>query len=69
MNVGNLCRLVPSCQPHELLGFRRDSLYGTLISFKVMSKVVEAENAATSGSSGGKFAGAASRRAKFNANK
>ncbi len=68
MNVGTLCRLVPSCQPHELLGLPLDSLYGTLISFKVMSKVVEAENSASSGS-GGKFAGAAARRAKFNTNK
>ena len=44
MNVGYMCKIVPAYLPHELLGFKKDSLPGTLLSIEILGKIVEAEN-------------------------
>lgn len=43
MNVAYACKAVPSCMPHELLGFDLNDLTGTLLSIKLLNKVAEEE--------------------------
>ena len=43
MNVASLCKAVPACFPHEMLGYERDSLAGTFISLQLLSKLAKEE--------------------------
>jgi len=44
MNVGNVCKAIPAYLPHELLGYKTDSLPGMLLSIKILEKIIEEEN-------------------------
>ena len=44
MNVGNVCKAIPAYLPHELLGYKTDSLLGMLLSIKILEKILEEEN-------------------------
>jgi len=46
MNVALLCKVVPAYLPHELLGFRTDSLQGTLLSIDLLTKIGNLESEA-----------------------
>ena len=62
MNVASLCKQVPAYLPHELLGYETDSLKGTLLSSKLISRLNELEIEA----SNEKTQKQSSRRSKFN---
>lgn len=66
MNVGRVCKLFRAGLPHEHLGFSKDSLAGTLLTFEIANKIIEEENAANSN---GKDAKQNARLAKHKANK
>jgi len=66
MNVGRVCKLFRAGLPHEHLGFTKDSLAGTLLTFEIANKIIEEENAATNDT---KFAKQNVRLAKHKANK
>ena len=46
MNVGRVCKAIPACLPHELLGFKRDDLRGMLLSTAIVNQLNIEENAA-----------------------
>ncbi len=63
MNVGATCRAIPAYLPHELLGYNKDSLMGTMLTFKILDAVITKENEASGGGAKGQQS---SRIAKFN---
>ena len=68
MNVARVCKLIPSAQPHEFFGYRKDSLDGMLLTIALMTKVVQEDNVAAANTSGNN-PGAAGRLAKHLKNK
>ena len=65
MNVGYVCKTIPACFPHELLGYSRNSLKGMLLTQAIvirMNKEEQEANAEGNRKSSG-------RRHKFNKNK
>lgn len=65
MNVGYMCKAVPAYLPHELLGYARTSLDGTLLSMDILTKIGEEERKEIQSSN----SDAAGRRAKYNRGK
>lgn len=44
MSVGHVCKAIPAYLPHELLGYKTDSLPGMLLSISILEKIFEEEN-------------------------
>lgn len=52
MSVGYVCKAIPAYLPHELLGYKKDSLKGMLLTTKIIEKINEEEEKQTNDKSG-----------------
>ena len=52
MNVGHVCKAIPAYLPHELLGYKKDSLKGMLLTMEIVEKINEEEEKQTNDKTG-----------------
>ena len=38
-NIARLCKEIPCCFPHEVLGYERDSVPGLMMSFRLIEDI------------------------------